>query len=101
MMSKMFKNVKNYDKTHKNLILGYIVCGNSRHLIYIRAEYPKWELYGYDKSEFSRNNLKKNNFNLIDNLENIPGNFFDIINLSSVIEHLKYPILDITLLKKK
>ncbi len=206
MICKMFKNVKNYDKTHKNLILGCIVCGNSkfkfifsdfdkyieaskkeffifkclkcnlitidpkiseedfdiyypknyipfnlenkkennlklkginlrdllvnlfkidkvklelnkfkcfekkyldfgcgngRHLIHIRAEYPKWELYGYDKSEFSRNNLKKNNFNLIDNLENIPDNFFDIINLSSVIEHLKYPILDITLLKKK
>ena len=76
-------------------------CGNSKHLIYIRSQYPKWELYGYDKSEFSRNNLKKNNFNLIDNFGNIPDNFFDIINLSSVIEHLEHPTEDIKLLKKK
>ena len=35
--------------------------------------------------------LKDNSINLIDSLENIPDNFFDIINLSSVIEHLEHP----------
>ena len=56
--------------------------GNSRHLSHIKDQYPKWILYGYDKSEFAKKNLIENNFNLIDSLENIPDNFFDIINLS-------------------
>jgi len=76
-------------------------CGNCRNLFHIRDQYPKWELFGNDKSEFSKNIIIKNNFNLIDNLENIEDNFFDVINLSSVIEHLEFPDKDVILLKKK
>ena len=32
--------------------------------------------------------------------ENIPDNFFDIINLSSVIEHLEHPSKNLILLKQ-
>ena len=75
--------------------------GNSRHLSHIKDQYPKWILYGYDKSEFAKKNLIENNFNLIDSLENVPDSFFDIINLSSVIEHLEQPSKDLNMLKKK
>ena len=75
--------------------------GNGRHLSYIKAQYPKWNLYGYDKSKFAKNNLRKNNFNSIDNLEDITDNYFDIINLSSVIEHLEDPSKYMALLKNK
>ena len=54
----------------------------------------------YDKVNLQKNNLKDNSINLIDSLENIPDNFFDIINLSSVIEHLEYPSKNLILLKK-
>ena len=88
-----FKNFEN-----KYLDFG---SGSSRHLNHIKDQYPKWILYGYDKSKFAKNNLKDNSINLIDSLENIPDNFFDIINLSSVIEHLEHPSKNLILLKKK
>ena len=76
-------------------------CGSGKHLNHIKALYPKWNLYGYDKSQFAKDNLKKNNFNSIDNFENIPDDHFDIIHLSSVIEHLEEPSEYISLFKKK
>jgi len=41
MISKMFKNVKNYDKTHKNHILSCIVCGNSK-FKFIFSDFDKY-----------------------------------------------------------
>ena len=75
--------------------------GSGRHLNHIRELYPKWKLYGFDKSKFAKENLKKNNFECIEDIEEIPDNFFDVINLSSVIEHLEFPEKTIQLLNKK
>ena len=72
--------------------------GSGRHLNHVRELYPKWKLYGYDKSKYAKENLKKNNFESIENIENLPDDFFDIINLSSVIEHLEFPEQTIQLL---
>ena len=76
-------------------------CGSGRHLNHIKDQYPKWKLYGYDRSLYAKNNLNKINVNFIDDLESIPDDFFDFINLSSVIEHLIYPSETIHLLRKK
>lgn len=76
-------------------------CGSGRHLNHIKYQYPKWKLYGYDKSLYAKNNLNKINVNFIDDLESIPDDFFDFINLSSVIEHLIHPSETIHLLRKK
>ena len=76
-------------------------CGSGRNLNHINSEFSQWKLYGYDKSQYVKNKIIKCNFEFLDNLENLPNDYFDIINLSSVIEHLKFPLDDINLLKKK
>jgi len=76
-------------------------CGSGRHLNHIKDQYPKWELYGHDKSQHVKNNFKDKNINFIDDLESMPDDFFDFINLTSVIEHLIYPSETIYLLRRK
>ena len=76
-------------------------CGSGRHLNHIKDQYPKWKLYGYDRSLYAKKNLNKININFIDDLESIPDDFFDFINLTSVIEHLIHPSETVHLLRKK
>ena len=76
-------------------------CGSGRHLNHIKYQYPKWKLYGHDRSHYAKNNLNKININFVEDLQKMPDNFFDFINLSSVIEHLIDPSETMHLLRKK
>lgn len=76
-------------------------CGNCKHLSHIKIQFPSWKLFGYDKSQFVKENFSNTDFNLISSLENIDEGFFDIINLSSVFEHFTDPVKEINLIKKK
>ena len=79
-------------------------CGNGKNIFSLHAKYSKWNFIGYDKYNNKILNQNKNRILFINHkqkLEQIEDNFFDIINLSSVIEHVSNPKNLITFLKKK
>ena len=79
-------------------------CGNGKNIFQLQSRYKNWNFFGYDKFNSKNLNYKKDKIIFIDNFnkfEKIEDNFFDIINLSSVIEHVHNPAKLISQLKKK
>jgi SAM-dependent methyltransferase len=79
-------------------------CGNGKNIYQLRSRYKNWNFFGYDKYNSINLNYDDDKIifiNNIENLEKIEDNFFDIINLSSVIEHVHDPLKLIVQLKKK
>ncbi|MFH1745099.1 MAG: class I SAM-dependent methyltransferase [bacterium] len=77
--------------------LGYFVKKNSA--------YPDWEVFGYEVSgpavEFAKNSLKlKNVFRGRVEDSSFPDNYFDVITLWDVIEHIPNPHLSLRYLNK-
>lgn len=75
-------------------------CGGGEQLARTKMLHPNWNLYGLDNNEFACRNTKKKGFKIFhgDILQiDMPQNFFDIVNMSHVIEHLNEPKL--TMLK--
>jgi SAM-dependent methyltransferase len=70
-------------------------CGSGRALAALRAEHPNWDLYGLDNNETACARVRKLGIKTFcgDMLKmELPDNFFDIVNLSHVIEHLPDPL---------
>ncbi len=69
-------------------------CGGGAHLEKIRKRHPTWHLYGLDNIDTACVRTKQRGFEVfcgdITELE-MPENFFDIINMSHVLEHLNDP----------
>ena len=79
-------------------------CGSGKNIIQLSLQYPNWKFFGYDKFNQNINDVekkKKLSFFSISYLNDIPNNYFDVINLSSVIEHVIDPKDVILFLKKK
>jgi 2-polyprenyl-3-methyl-5-hydroxy-6-metoxy-1,4-benzoquinol methylase len=70
-------------------------CGLG-YFLKVMSKYPEWDVYGYDISriavDFAKNNLKlKNVFHGNVEESDFPKNYFDIITLWDVIEHIPDP----------
>ena len=79
-------------------------CGSGKNIIQLSLQYPNWKFFGYDKFNQNINDVeKKKNVSFCSSsyLNDIPNNYFDVINLSSVIEHVIDPKDVILFLKKK
>lgn len=69
-------------------------CGSGMHLKNIRAEHPQWNIVGLDNSTQACNVARKEGFTVYcGDIENIslPKNYFNIINMGHVIEHVSNP----------
>ena len=69
-------------------------CGGGINLEGVKKLHPNWNLYGLDNNEFACKKTREKGFEVFcgDILEiNLPKNFFDIVNMSHVIEHLNHP----------
>ncbi|HOP50241.1 MAG TPA: class I SAM-dependent methyltransferase [Ignavibacteriales bacterium] len=96
---KQFKN-----KSFKLLDVG---CGNHSPKV-TKNYFPNCEYYGIDKQLYNLNNedlslMKKfYNFELTpENLKEIPDNFFDVIIMNHIIEHLQNGLEILSILTKK
>ncbi len=78
-------------------------CGNGKNIKQLSSKYSNWTFFGYDKFNKNIDNLKTKNVSFYSSnfLNNMPNDYFDVINLSSVIEHIIDPKNLILLLKKK
>ncbi len=69
-------------------------CGSGAYLERMRNLHPKWELVGFDNSEYACNQTKAKGFEVLSGdliTADIPPASFDIVYLSHVIEHLNDP----------
>jgi len=78
-------------------------CGDGKYLSSIRKQYPNWELYGADNSETACNKTKEKGFFVycgdIEDID-LPTDYFDMIHLGDVIEHVPNPSLVLSRLYK-
>lgn len=69
-------------------------CGGGFHLARVRQRHPNWKLYGLDNNQFACKAAKEKGLMIfcgdIREVE-LPKKFFDLINMSQVIEHLSNP----------
>lgn len=101
LFSNLFKKIKDYKNTSNKISgndssLNYLDfgCGGGESLMSVKENHPKWKLYGMDNNEYACKKIEEKGFNAFcgDILEmDIPINFFDIVNMSHVIEHLSEP----------
>ncbi|MDP2910069.1 MAG: class I SAM-dependent methyltransferase, partial [bacterium] len=69
-------------------------CGNGNFLDKMRRLHPNWHLYGFDNNEAACERLRSKGFEVWDGNfmdVDLPKEYFDIIHLSHVIEHLEDP----------
>lgn len=78
-------------------------CGNGKNIFTLSNKFSEWSFYGYDKFNDNILDLKEKRIFFYDkkNFELIKDEYFDIINLSSVIEHVNNPKELISFLYKK
>ena len=79
-------------------------CGSGKNIFSLKGKYGNWKFFGYDKYN-TKLSVKKYDkiqfFHEISELNHLGDNYFHIINLSSVIEHVQDPPRLILFLKKK
>ena len=82
-------------------------CGGGFNLERVQKKHPSWKFYGYDNNQIACQKTKERGFPVYcGELEEIswPNDFFDIINMNHVVEHLSNPSAGIkkirTLIKK-
>lgn len=79
-------------------------CGSGKNIFSLKEKFKNWKFFGYDKYN-SKLSIKNNDsiifFQDLEKLDKLGDNYFHIINLSSVIEHVQDPISLIIFLKKK
>jgi len=74
-------------------------CGSGQALVRVRDQHKNWDLYGFDNNETACARARELGFKIYcgDILKaELPDNFFDIINMSHVIEHLPDPTAALT-----
>ena len=91
IFNKMLNLIKKYKNPGKILDIG---CGIG--LFLYLAKKRNWVTYGVEISEFAsnfaKNKLKLNVLNS-DNLGSFPNNFFDVITINHVLEHIENPLI--------
>lgn len=79
-------------------------CGSGKNIFSLKEKFRNWKFFGYDKYN-SKLSVKQNDkirlLQEIGELDQLGDNYFHIINLSSVIEHVQDPSSLIFFLKKK
>ncbi len=71
-------------------------CGSGAQLERVKKIHPRWDFYGLDINPVACQKTKEKGFKVFcgDVLKiDLPSNFFDIVNMSHVIEHLSDPVL--------
>ena len=69
-------------------------CGGSRGLENAKRAHPNWDIYGFDNNPKVCKQIQKKGFKAFcGDIADIalPKNFFDVVNMSSVIEHVYDP----------
>lgn len=69
-------------------------CAGGEKMEFVSRAHPSWSIYGLDNSAFACANAEKRGFKIFcgDALTiDLPENFFDVINMSHVVEHLHSP----------
>ena len=93
------RNKKIDNSTKKYLDFG---CGGGFNLERKKKAYPKWDLYGLDVNEQACQSAKDKGFAVYFDKDlscQLPDKFFDIINMSQVLEHLDNPIVTLKRLR--
>lgn len=78
-------------------------CAGGHHLTHIKKQHPKWNVEGLDNNSYACQQARKKGFKVYcGDIESItlPGNHYDIIHMSQVIEHLNDPKLTLKILYK-
>ena len=73
-------------------------CGGGEQMEAVRRLHPSWNLCGLDNSAFACANTEKKGFKVFcgDALTiDLPRDFFDIVNMNHVVEHLRDPMATI------
>lgn len=69
-------------------------CGSGTNLLNMRLKHPNWRFYGLDINEKACGKTAEKGFEVFCGQsaeKNLPGDFFDIVNMSHVIEHVPDP----------
>lgn len=99
-IEKVYRTLFSKENNHKiildNTKFNYLDfgCGSGATLERVKKKHPLWNLYGLDNNKYACTAAREKGFKIFygDILEiNIPQNFFDIVNMSHVIEHLNDP----------
>lgn len=99
MFDRMLDIIEKYKKSGKILDIG---CGIG--LFLYLAKRRKWREFGVEiskfASKFAKHNLNLNVYNT-DNLNNFSDNFFDVIVINHVLEHIENPLVILRQIEKK
>jgi len=87
---------KKENKPQETEVLNYLDfgCGGGAQLEDMRAQHPNWNFYGLDNNDFACEQARNKGFKIFcgDILNmNLPENFFDVVNMSHIIEHVHDP----------
>ena len=96
---ELFKKIGNYNQKTEHSggeSINYLDfgCGGGEYLEVVRKLHPSWNLYGLDNNATACDNATKRGFRVFCGdafAVNLPQNFFDVVNMSHVIEHLHNP----------
>ena len=73
-------------------------CGGCENISRVRREHPAWDYFGLDISPWAYESCKKHGFDIfLGSLEQAkyPDNFFDIVDMKGVLEHLPDPMASV------
>lgn len=99
IFDKIIKEIEKFKKRGNILDFG---CGIG--LLLILAKKRNWNEFGIEISRFASNFAKtKLNLNVLhtDNLDSFPDDFFDVVVVNHVLEHLKSPLIILKSIRKK
>lgn len=99
IFSKLFKRIS-ADEIHTIADIG---CGEGSNLFFLRSQFPKANLFGFDVAttaiEAARQNVNAE-FALLDIQKEIPARKFDLVFCSDVVEHLEDDVLALKNIKQ-
>ena len=103
LFSKYMKIIIN-DLGYKSGKIIDIGCGPGVFLDFIKKNYPLYDLYASEYISYTKNIIEKiipkKNFYFQEDIKNFPKNYFDIIFLWGVLEHVRNPVSFLEICKK-
>ncbi len=80
------EKVKNLEKEK------FLTLVQEREIFYVEAKTPDWQIFGVEPNPGARKLASKKGVDLVENITSLPNNYFDVITMWHVLEHV--PDLD-------